>query len=888
MATARVQLLDRIDVSVDGTRIEIGGPLPRGLIARLALERGAPVALDDLIDDLWAEPPAQARTTARAYMSRLRSTPLGLWLEGGRGGYRLVDDLGMDVDLWALGDVLAGASPPDSEEVRSLLLRWRDAPLQGIGDPPFAALARARVRSVVDRVRLLGVRADLAAGDNARALVTLQGLRAAHPDDDDVLALLHTARARADAGDRALARLGGGAVSERDRSRGAHPVSNAAVPAGRMFGVPAPIAPMVGRREERAALTAALDVARLVTLTGAAGVGKTRLAVDWLGSDAVAGEDHIWFVNVGVGVDVGGEPDATVAEVIASAVGAPDAAPEAIAEHLADRRGILVIDGAEGAGVGVAAVAVAVLARARGLAVLSTSRLTLGVPGESVLRVDPLPAADAHELFETRLPPAARAADAVTIGRLVDMLGRLPLAIELAAARTAVMPLAEVGDSMLREIDRSEEAGEPRLAAALRSSLALLTSEQHDTLRCLAGFAAPFTRGAAAAVCGERPRDRDLDQLVSFSLVSAEEGEAEPVFRVSPLIRRAAAGGETLDEQWHRRHRAWFASQAAEASVALTAEGSGVVISRLRIEWPDVVAAFDSAVLADDGETAATIAGGLLWFGVRAGRQRELLEMVRRASVLSAAPSLEAALSLTRGFLAYQLGQMSEAATWISAARIPAEASGDRALRGLAAAFSAYLFTLSPEPAGDPVTEVAVALADVDEMPDAAAAMILLITGQVHRASGRSREAIELLGRAGALASRCGHEWVMLMAPVVAAKVQLDLRQGPAAMAMLLPAVRRSAAGGDPVSLLIAVSVAAGAAAALGADATGARIIGAVDAIGRRYGFDPRANEPADFELYRRRVREGLTAEEWRRAYASGLLCEMDELVEMAETLVRV
>ncbi len=262
--------------------------------------------------------------------------------------------------------------------------------------------------------------------------------------------------------------------------------------------------------------------------------------------------------------------------------------------------------------------------------------------------------------------------------------------------------------------------------------------------------------------------------------------------------------------------------------------------------------------------------------------------MVRRASALSATPSLEAALSLTRGFLAYQLGQMSEAATWISAARAPAEASGDRALRRLAAAFSAYLLTLSPEPAGDPVAQVAVALADVDEMPDAAAAMILLITGQVQRASGRSRVAIELLGRAGALASRCGHEWVMLMAPVVAAKVQLDLRQGAAAMAALLPAVRRSAAGGDPVSLLIAVSVAAGAAAALGADAMGARIIGAVDAIGRRYGFDPRANEPADFELYRRRVREGLTTEEWRRSYASGLLCEMDELVEMAESLARV
>ncbi len=288
---ARVQLLDRIDVSVDGTRIEIGGPLPRGLIARLALERGAPVALDDLIDDLWAEPPAQARTTARAYMSRLRSTPLGLWLEGGAGRLSSRRRSWDGCRPLGVGGCRAGASPPDSEEVRSLLMRWRDAPLQGDRDPPFAALARARVRSVVDRVRLLGVRADLAAGDNARALVTLQGLRAAHPDDDDVLALLHTARARADAG------------IERWRAWAEVPcrsvIAAVELTRCRMPRCPQVVCSvcrrrsrrLVGRREERAALTAALDVARLVTLTGAAGVGKTRLAVDWLGSDAVAGED---------------------------------------------------------------------------------------------------------------------------------------------------------------------------------------------------------------------------------------------------------------------------------------------------------------------------------------------------------------------------------------------------------------------------------------------------------------------------------------------------------------------------------------------------------------------------------------------------------------------
>lgn len=878
MATAHVQLLDRVDADVDGIVVELGGRLPRALLARLALERGAPVAVADLLVDLWVDPPAQARATLRAYMSRLRATALGPWLHGGRSGYRLVDDSAVHVDLWRLEDAVRPPLSSDLVQVRSLLSRWRGAPLGGIGEPPFVGAARDRTRRGVDAVRLEGARLDLDAGRHADALVALLELRREHPDDEDLLALVRVAEARADMGERAVVRVragqvfGSARVPRRDPDRG--PGRQ-----GRVYGVPAPIAKMVGRRDERAALTAALDVARLVTLTGAAGVGKTRLVVDWLGGGAASREEHVWFVGLG---GAAATVEAT-AEVIASATGAPHASVEGVAEHLADRSGILVIDGVDVTSDAVASIASAVLARARGIAILSTSRRELGVPGESVMRLDPLSVSEACELFEARLVPEARAVDSAAVTRLVEVLGRLPLAIEFAAARAASMPLEEVGSSLLRDIGRSAQVGELPLAGALRSSLDLLSADQRDTLHSLAGFRAPFTREAVAAVCGGRSRDVDLDRLVAYSLVSAEERAGEPVFHVAELIRRAALGDAAPDAAWRRRHRAWFGARAALASVALTARGSSAEMLRLRTEWPDITAAFDCSVSDGDKETAATISGGLLWFGVRAGRQQELIAMTRQACALPGAVdvALEAGLFSTRGFLAYQLGSMDEAAEWISAARERAERSDDHALRGLAAAFSAYLLTLSPTPSRHPTHEVEAALERIDRMPDAAAAMVLLITGQVQRASGRSQAAVDLLERAGALASRCGHEWVALMAPVIAAKVHLDLRHGAPAVATLLPVIRRAAAHDDPVSLLIAVSVAAGAAAALGADATGAQIIGAVDAIGRRYGFDPRANEPADFELYRRRVREGLTEAEWRTEYVSGLRREPGELVEL-------
>lgn len=88
------------------------------------------MAVADLVLDLWVDPPTQAKTTLRAYMSRLRATALGPWLHGGRSGYRLVDDSALHVDLWELEDAVRSPLSSDLGHARSLLSRWRGAPLE--------------------------------------------------------------------------------------------------------------------------------------------------------------------------------------------------------------------------------------------------------------------------------------------------------------------------------------------------------------------------------------------------------------------------------------------------------------------------------------------------------------------------------------------------------------------------------------------------------------------------------------------------------------------------------------------------------------------------------------------------------------------------------------
>jgi DNA-binding SARP family transcriptional activator len=293
----RVELLDGVVVRLGDVSVDLGSRRPRALVARLALEPGVRVPIAQLAGELWADPPPSADVTLRSVVSRLRNGPLQGRLEGGRGGYRLDVDPA-DVDVVALRrSVREGAGAPSRDALERWERDWTGRALAGLGDAPFAVreaevLAEERVTALET---LAGIRLD--AGELELVISSLTGLSRDRPLADRGVALLATALARAGREGAALRaidelgeRLGEAqgldlpvallglrtAILRRDPvtiGSGAHP---------ERLGVPSPMTELVGRAAEIDAVRDARAHARLVTITGPGGVGKTRIAIEVL------------------------------------------------------------------------------------------------------------------------------------------------------------------------------------------------------------------------------------------------------------------------------------------------------------------------------------------------------------------------------------------------------------------------------------------------------------------------------------------------------------------------------------------------------------------------------------------------------------------------------
>jgi predicted ATPase len=346
---------------------------------------------------------------------------------------------------------------------------------------------------------------------------------------------------------------------------------------------------MVGRSSELAALKPLLAQARLVTLVGPPGVGKTRLALE-LARDGAAPTGGSTLVELGGLAEPGQVPHA-----FASALGAtgPDASAEALRQALGDRALLLVADNCEHVASSCASLLRALLRGSPRLRVLATSREPLGVEGVVTFQVHPLALpregpdrlrevaqSDAARLFVERAQAAvpgfqldAQNADAV--GRAVERLGGLPLAIELA------MPLLRtVGAERLAGWLRE---GLPALSGARRATLPhhqgmspaiewsheLLSPPERVLFRRLAVFAGLFTLEAAEAVChgGELSREALLPlfaQLVAKSLVLASPAGGDRYEMLAPLRQFAQAQLERTGEakELAERHARHLAAQA--------------------------------------------------------------------------------------------------------------------------------------------------------------------------------------------------------------------------------------------------------------------------------------------------------------------------------------
>ncbi|MFE9749996.1 ATP-binding protein [Saccharothrix saharensis] len=600
----------------DGAEVRVGGPRLRALLAVLLVDAGRVVGVDRVSEALYGScPPAGVANAIQSQVSRLRAL-LDVEVERSAAGYRLVVDPG-EVDALRFEELVARGLPGEA------LALWRGPALPDVGDAPFAAVCVARW----EELRLRAVEEH-----DGASVGLLRELVAAHPTRERLVARLVRVLHREGRQAEALA------LVERTRrvlveELGADPspvlaaahgeVVRGERPAARRV-LPAQLTSFVGREEEVRLVGLALGSSRLVTLTGAGGAGKTRLAVE----AAAVRPGEVCFVDLAP-VAVGGDvPRAVMAALGLREDGvSPVSAPVArLVAALQDRPVLVVLDNCEHVVDGVAGLVGGLLAACAGLRVLATSREALGVTGEVVRPVPPLDVGGvgsaAVRLFADRagaVNPSFRLDPATVevVAGICRALEGLPLAIELAAARVRSLPVVEVaarlGDRfrLLSRGSRSVVARHRTLHAVVEWSWGLLDDEERVLARRLTVFRGGATLGAVAAVCGVAGSDEVLPSLADKSLVEVVGDR----YRMSETVREFCAA--RLVESGEERevlgaHAGYFAALAAEAAPHLYGAGQLVWLGRLAAEHGNLTAAVRWACGHDRG-LALRLAADLGW-----------------------------------------------------------------------------------------------------------------------------------------------------------------------------------------------------------------------------------------------------------------------------------
>jgi predicted ATPase/DNA-binding CsgD family transcriptional regulator len=439
-----------------------------------------------------------------------------------------------------------------------------------------------------------------------------------------------------------------------DRAGSAQPA-----PAEARQSLPQPLSSFVGRERELAEIETLLGQARLVTLTGAGGSGKTRLAIEAARRSAVRRGIESAFVDLAP-ISDGGLLLATLATALGIRPVRPQTVAEALVEGLAQGPLLVVLDNLEQLLPGAAKTIVELMTASPELRVLATSRAPLHVRGEHEYRVDPLVKSEAESLFVERAHAAQSRfvldeSNRLAVSEICRRLEGLPLAIELAAARSKLL----TPEALLRRLEQglalpgSAPVDAPARQRTLRDTIAwsygLLVRTDQVVLARLAAFVGGFSAAAAEATVPD-PEDAEpinvlgsLDSLVDQNLLRAmADARGEPRFSLLEIIREFALGelSPTQLERFRERHATYFVAEIARR----TGYGSAPV-------W--------QATIADELENIRT---ALIWAEARDNREVLLKLAVAMWSLFSV------------------LGYGNEAGRWLHAAE-RAASSGEPALR---------------------------------------------------------------------------------------------------------------------------------------------------------------------------------------------------------------
>ncbi|MFD3457709.1 BTAD domain-containing putative transcriptional regulator [Streptomyces sp. NPDC058691] len=662
--------------SASGAPVPLGsGKRLRALLAALALRAPHPVSPEALIAEVWGgegdDPPQDAAGALQALVSRLRRALADgkEAIASGPGGYRLVIGSPDDVDLGVFERLAregaAALAAGDAEGAADILGRalalWRGPALADLPDRGAAAprLEALRLAAAYHRIE-----ACLALGRAAEVLPQVRGLVAEHPLHEPfraqwIRALRATGRS-ADAlgayeeSRRTLAdRLG---TDPGPELRALHTqLLTAQEPSPAPAAAPPPPPPtragnlrtrltsFVGRQTELAALRRSLvdGRRRLVTLTGPGGSGKTRLSQEAAQAEeaAAAYPDGVWLAELAPLDHPAAVPDAVLSAVghrdtavLAAARevrGAAEADPTArLLEFCAQRRLLLILDNCEHVVDAAAALTDRLLAACPGVTVLATSREPLGLPGEAVRPVEPLPLPTARRLFVERAAAVRPGFDASrdhadAVDEICRRLDGLPLAIELAAARLRVLSPRQIADRLddrFRLLTGGSRTALPRqqtLRAVVDWSWDLLSGAERTALRRLSVFAGGCTLQAAEAVCGEDALDL-IGQLADKSLIVVEHGADEVRYRLLETIHEYAAERAAADPDDRAataaRHTAYWLEFARAADLGMRGPDQLVWASRVEADLDNIRTALDHTIEAGEYDDAIALALHMGWF----------------------------------------------------------------------------------------------------------------------------------------------------------------------------------------------------------------------------------------------------------------------------------
>jgi len=725
----RIEVLGPVRLSTDeGAQVPVAERHLRLLLAALVAADGEPVPADTLSERLWhTDLPANPKRVLATKLSRLR-TLLDRAGPGGRAllettpaGYRLAAHRA-DVDAAAFELALTRArSAPAAHRVHTLreaLALWRGQPYGDAADELWLAPAIAQLNARhADALQLL-IEALIEEGHHEQALDHLHTALAHHPLREPLIGALMLALYRADRQQEALeifaslqqrlsAELGvdpsphlrelHSRILRQDPGLAPQPRrrSAARVGTGRSH-VPAPSASLIGRGREREEITALLDSARLVTLTGIGGVGKTRLALHLAQDHQVRRRRGVWFIDLTELVPTAATSQQTSGDRIAALAARVLALTQRTrhtsdTDRLVDALGcapaLLVLDNCEHVTAEAAHFVAALLERAPGAQILATSREPLGVVAEQrydlpTLRTEPgelEPVSEAVEFFVAR----AQATDpaftldentAPAIAELCRRLDGLPLALELAAARVRGISVPDLLDRLSDRLNLLRRPGGPmpRRQQTLRGmidwSWSLLDEVQQRVLRRLAVHSGSISLAAAEVICADDDDDARaavgpgqvvdaLLALVDRSMVRAVSTPAG--VRYDLLESIAAFAGEKLhtageSDDVAGRHLHYYVAFARQADGHLRGPEQRRWLMKLEAERTQLRHAVDYAARTQDGASAAALAVATFWyqwiFGRLQGLQQDLAQAVAlpgpRDDHYAAAATLSACMNL--------------------------------------------------------------------------------------------------------------------------------------------------------------------------------------------------------------------------------------------------